>query len=120
VNLNEIRVQSGRLRQRVKLVLPGTSRDSFGGVSPSGGASLGPIWAEVVALSGRDSVAAQSFSSIATHKVTMRWMPNITAQYQVILGRRTFQIEAVLNPNEQTKVLHLLCVEVNDSKQQGA
>lgn len=115
---NEVRIRAGKMHQRVELVLPGTSRDSYGGTNAGGGASLGSVWAEVVALSGRDAVAAQSFSSIATHQVTIRWMPNVTAKCQVKLYHRTFQVEAVLNPDERTKVLHLLCVEVNDSSQQ--
>jgi hypothetical protein len=47
-------------------------------------------------------------------------MAGVVANCQVLFGTRTFQIQAVLNPNEITKKLILLCVEVNDSKQQGA
>jgi head-tail adaptor len=71
-------------------------------------------------MTGRDAVAAQSFSSIATHQISIRYMAGVVANCQVLFGARTFQIEAVLNPNELTKKLILLCVEINDSKQQGA
>jgi SPP1 family predicted phage head-tail adaptor len=117
---NEVGIRAGKMRQRVTIVAPGTTRDTFGGTTPGGGNVIGNVWAEVTALSGRDAVAAQSFSSIATHKVTIRWMANVTAKCQVkFVGRnRTFQIEAPLDPDERQKVLHLLCVEVNDSVQQ--
>jgi len=118
MNLNEMGIRAGKMRQRLEIVLPGTSRDSFGGTTPGGGTSLGTVWGEVVALSGRDAVAAQSFSSIATHQVTIRYIPNVTAKCQVKLYRRTFQVEAVLNVEERNKVLKLICVEVNDSQQQ--
>jgi SPP1 family predicted phage head-tail adaptor len=115
---DQVGIFAGRLRQRVQIVLPSGTKDSFGGSTPGGGESLGTVWAEITALTGREAVAAQSFTSIATHRVTIRWMAGVLAKCQVIFGSRTFQIEAVLNPDERTKVLHLLCVEVNDSTQQ--
>jgi len=117
--INEVRIRAGRLRQRVEIVQPGTSKDSFGGVSPDGGTSLGVIWASIEALNGRDALAAQAFTSIGTHLVTIRWMPGVLAKQVVKFGTRRFQIEAVLNPDERTKILKLLCVEVNDSQQQS-
>src|SRR5215469_14394163 len=116
--INEIRIQAGSLRQRVQLVQPGTSADSFGGVSPSGGTVLADTWASIEAISGRDVLAAGSFTSIGSHVITIRWMPGVLAKQVVKFGTRTFQIEAVLNPNEQTKMLKLICVETNDSQQQ--
>jgi SPP1 family predicted phage head-tail adaptor len=116
--INEIRIRSGALRQLIEIVEPGTSRDSFGGFDAAGGASLGQVWASIEALSGRDAVAAQAFSSIGTHLITIRWMAGVAAKQVVKFGSRTFQIQAVLNPNERTKVLKLLCTEVNDSAQQ--
>jgi SPP1 family predicted phage head-tail adaptor len=117
--INEIRIRAGRLRQLIEIVDPGTSRDSFGGFDASGGTSLGQVWASIEALSGRDAIAAQAFSSIGTHVVTIRWMNGVSANQVVKFGTRRFQIQAVLNPDERTKVLKLLCVEVNDSAQQG-
>jgi len=117
--INEIRIRAGRLRQLVELVQPSSTQDSFGGFTQAGGTSLGTVWAQIEALSGRDVLAAQSFTSVGTHLVTIRWMPGVAANQVVKFGTRRFQIEAVLNPDERTKVLKLLCVEVNDSKQQG-
>jgi len=118
MGLHEIRLRAGGLRQRVTLVQPGTTKDSFGGTTPGGGTSLGEVWASIEGLSGRDALAAQAFTSAVTHLVTIRWMPGVLASQQVKFGARTFQIQAVLNPDERTKVLKLLCVEVNDSQQQ--
>ncbi len=117
--INEVRIRSGRLRHLVEIVSPGTSRDSFGGFNPSGGTSLGTVWASIEAISGRDVLAAQAFTSVGTHLITIRFMPGVLAQQVVKFGSRRFQIQSVLNPNEQTKVLKLLCTEVNDSVQQS-
>jgi hypothetical protein len=42
----------------------------------------------------------------------------VTGALQVWFQGRQFQIEAVLNTDERNKSLILLCVEINDSKQQ--
>jgi head-tail adaptor len=44
----------------------------------------------------------------------------VTAAMQVYFRGRLFQIESVLNPNEQNKMLVLLCTEINDSQQLSA
>src|ERR1700736_1499909 len=106
--LNDLRLQAGKLRQQVEIVQPSTVQDSIGGTSPGGGTSLGLVWASVEALMGRDALAASALTSVVTHKVTIRWMPGVLAKQQVIFGTRTFQIEAVLNPDEREKKLILL------------
>lgn len=40
----------------------------------------------------------------------------VRANMLVLFQNRTFQIEAVLNPDERSKMLILLCIEINDSK----
>lgn len=42
----------------------------------------------------------------------------VTAAYQVWFQGRQFQITSVQNPDERNKMLALMCVEVNDSRQQ--
>lgn len=44
----------------------------------------------------------------------------VTAAMQVWFGDRQFQITSVENPDERTKMLCLMCVEINDSRQQNA
>lgn len=43
----------------------------------------------------------------------------VAAKMQVVFNGRQFQIEAVQNPDERTKMLILQCTEVNDSLQQS-
>jgi head-tail adaptor len=42
----------------------------------------------------------------------------VTAAMRVKFQNRTFQILDVLNPDERTKMLILMCTEINDSRQQ--
>lgn len=95
----------------------------MGGTTPGGGAVLATVWAAIEMPNGRDALVAQSFASSVTHRITMRWIPGVLAKQQVKWvdaesRTRTFQIEAVLNPDEKNKVLQLFAVEINDSTQQ--
>jgi hypothetical protein len=42
----------------------------------------------------------------------------VTAAMQVLFQGRQFQITSVRNPDERNKILCLMCVELNDSRQQ--
>lgn len=42
----------------------------------------------------------------------------ITAGMRILFNNRAFDITTVLNPDERNKMLVLLCIEINDSRQQ--
>ena len=112
---------AGRLRNRIDIVQPSATQDAAGGFDLNANVVVySNIWASVEALNGTEKFAAHEFISQASHQVVIRYLPNITSEMQVHFQGRQFQIEAVLNPDERTKSLVLLCVEINDSQQQTA
>jgi SPP1 family predicted phage head-tail adaptor len=123
---NDSRLRAGKLRHRIEIVKPyGPAQDSTGALNLANMSPVATVWASIEAVSGRDTLAAQQFGSICTHKITIRYLGNdqaaplkITAQDAVWFKGRVFQILAALNPDERTKTLILLVVEVNDSQQQ--
>jgi SPP1 family predicted phage head-tail adaptor len=123
VPYNDSRLDTGKMRHRIQVVSPGNQYDETGGISLACTSPLTVCWARIEAISGRDTLAAQQFSSVATHKITTRFDSRFSAKDQVYFQgpggtNRVFQIEAVLNPDERNKMLVLLVVEVNDSAQQ--
>jgi SPP1 family predicted phage head-tail adaptor len=119
-------ISSGALRHRIQIVAPApTAQDASGGLSPQDRSQWSVVrecWANVEAWSGEAQLAANQFVSTATHWITIRHPRDFspTSQnkvwFQDFTGRnRTFQIEAVLNPTETSKLLVLVCIEVNDS-----
>jgi SPP1 family predicted phage head-tail adaptor len=114
------RIYAGQLRQQIKIVDLTNSQDSFGGVAIDSATPFATVWAKVDPLSGRELYAAQQKVSEVTHRITIRWMPGITAKQNVWFGDRQFQIQAVENPEELNKILYLLCVERDRSaREQG-
>ena len=114
------RIEAGKLRHRIQLVQPTLVQDASGGIEEDQASIFATVWASIEALAGRELYAAQQKVSDVTHKITIRYMTGITAKLNVRFGNREFQIQAVENPDERTKVLNLLCLERDSSaREQG-
>lgn len=117
-------VKAGELRHRIQIVAPTGVQDAMGGVSqdPSSWQLVRECWASIEAWNGDSQLAAQEFISTTSHWITIRHpvVLTINSSQRVWWNGRTFQIQATLNPTEQTKLLVLVCTEINDSTQQPA
>jgi SPP1 family predicted phage head-tail adaptor len=118
------KITSGDLRHRIKIVQPNGTQDAMGGVSqdPSQWEVVRECWASVEAWTGQSQLATEQFVSTSSHWIVIRHprtAVNITARMLVWFNSRTFQIDSVLNPTEQTKLLVLVCTEVNNSQQES-
>lgn len=119
------KLTAGELRHRIQLAAPTGAQDSGGSVpyGPGNFAVVWTCWGSVEAFAGGTSMAAQEFLQGSTHWITMRHphgLINVTSQMQVWWSGRTWQINSVVNPTEQNKMLVLVCTEINQSQQQPA
>jgi SPP1 family predicted phage head-tail adaptor len=116
---SDLIINATNFRYLVKLVTPNLTRDSFGGTRIDDATVFAEVWAAVEALSattfGREVFSGQQKTSEVTHRVTIRYLDGVTSSMNVWFRNRQFQIEAVVDPDEQQKVLYLLCIERNDS-----
>lgn len=114
------KLAAGKLRHRIQIVRANGNVDTFGGVPQDLGnwTVLHDAWASIDTLNGRDMLISNQFMTEVNLRVTVRYFPDVDAACRVWFNGRTFQITAVVNPDQRTKMLVLLCVEVNDSKQQ--
>jgi SPP1 family predicted phage head-tail adaptor len=119
---NSPMLQAGKLRNRISIVQNENAQDTAGGTTVNNWTPVATVWASIEALSGVEKFAAHEFVSQASHSVVIRYNPEltITSAMQIVFGSRQFQIETVLNPDERTKMLQILCIEINDSQQQTA
>jgi len=111
---------AGKLRHRIQIVKANGTVDSFGGVPQdlTNWQVLHNAWAQIDTLNGRDMLTSDSFMSEVNLRVTIRYFSDVDASCRIWFNGKTFQITAVVNPDQRTKMLVLLCVEINDSKQQ--
>src|SRR6266851_696798 len=114
------RLQPGKLRHRIKVVRPPGSQDTMGGIPQEQMTVLHDCWAQFEALGGRDQLTSDEFMSQSNYKITIRFFADVDAACRVWFNKRTFQITAVNNPDQRNKLLVLMAVEINDSRQQFA
>jgi len=126
VPYTDSRLQAGKLRHRIELVQPyGPAQSTFGDLSLANYSPVLTTWASIEAIQGKDVLAANQFGDDITHKITMRYrgldqiVPvAVLTKMQVWFKGRQFQIQYVLNPDERTKTLILMAIEINQAQQQ--
>lgn len=68
--------------------------------------------AAIYPISGKEFFSAEKINSKVTHKVNVRYLPNITTDMRVKFGERFFHIESAINFQEKNCILQLLCKEL--------
>lgn len=76
-------MKSGRLRHYVMLQQRIESQNDMSEVVWTW-EDVCPMWAEIAPLTGREFFAAQQVQAEATHNVTIRWRPGVTAKMRFI------------------------------------
>jgi head-tail adaptor len=76
-----------------------------------------PVWNVTIGGTTADGSGSTAFTWKNLGAAPNR--TGVTSGQQVWFQGRQFQIESVLNPDERTKMLILLCIEINDSLQQN-
>ena len=108
-------LSAGRLRYAVQFQRRSSAQDSFG--------QQAMVWvnaftanAEVKPLSGRELEAAQQVTAEVSHKVTVRYRPElenpaVAAAMRIVFRGRYFNIQTSLNEDERNVFITLLTVE---------
>jgi len=116
---SDVIINGTNFRWRVKIVQLNLTKDTSGGWDPEDVTVFAEVWAAVEALSatafGRTVYTAQQEASEVTHRVTIRYLSGVKASMRIWFRDRVFKIEAAVDPDEQQKILFLLCSERNDS-----
>lgn len=119
-----VRIAAGELRHRVSILQPNNTQDSFGDTQIGDDSVIfESVPAKIETLQGRELWSAQQKVSQVTHRITIRWIPGITAKMNVGWfdeRQRFFQIEDVQNPDGVHHRLDLLCIERDDSARSGS
>ena len=102
-------MRAGELRHRVQLQVS-SEQNSRGNTTKVWGTE-DAIWAAVEPLSGRELIEAQEVVADATHRVTIRYLADVTPRKRFLFGTRELYIESVQNIDERNRELVLTCVE---------
>lgn len=84
-------MRAGTLRHRVTIQRYELVVDDYGApLHRESWKDVATVWASVEAVSGRDFFAARQEQSEVTHKVTIRYRGDVTAQMRVLHGGKIF------------------------------
>jgi len=106
-----IYIQSGELRHLVTIESSTYTQDAYGEPTTGAFAPVRKVHAKIEPLTGREAFEARQTVADVTHKVTMRYVPELTSKMQLKLGTRTLRIGQIINPEERSIVHELMCVE---------
>lgn len=103
-------MRSGPLRHRVAIEQATETQDAYGEPDVTWSTFV-ETWASVDPITSREYFSAQRENAEITHRVRMRYRPNITHKMRVKWGARVFDIRSIINANSRNRSLELLCVE---------
>jgi SPP1 family predicted phage head-tail adaptor len=88
------------MRERVTIQRPTDKQSQFGEATLEW-ESLATVWAQVRNLGARDYFAAQQAGTLATHRILMRFHPQLTAQCRLVWRGRIMEITSVLESEDR-------------------
>jgi SPP1 family predicted phage head-tail adaptor len=108
------RARIGDLDQRLSLERPVDTPDDIGGVDRSW-VHVDDLWAQVTPVSGREDFAAEREETALTHRVLVRWRPDVTGAMRLRVGSRILVIHAALDWDTRRRFMLLQCQETGDA-----
>jgi len=103
-------MQAGILRHRITLQSPINVPDGFGGFTVSWEDEFN-AWADIDPPKGREYFAAGEKQTEITTRVRVRYRAGIKGSWRVKFGKRIFDINSIIDPDERHRELILMCVE---------
>lgn len=105
-------MRAGTLRHRITMQSKINTADSMGGKAETWAAIAdGEIWAAVVPSGGRETFKYGQLWPTMTHKIQIRYKSCINTKMRVLFGDRVFKILSIVNVEERSIMLDLVCEE---------
>lgn len=109
-------MRAGRLRNKITIQTIVNEVDDFGQplLNGSGYTDYKTVWASVIPVSGKESFLSNTDFSKTTHKIKIRYIPNIKASMRILWQGRIFNIVNVRNIEEMNREYEILAWEQNN------
>lgn len=104
-------MRAGMLRHRVEIQRRAEALDGYG-QDTEAWLPVATVWAAIESLRGRELEAAATRLAEVSHKIRIRYRDGIWPEMRVVYGGRVFDIQAVLDPDDRRRELHLYAREV--------
>lgn len=104
-------MKTGEMRRQVTIRTMARTPDGMGGYTETP-TDVGPIWAKVEPLEGREQLMAMQTGMERPHRFTMRYREGMTGAQTIIYEARTFDVKSVTDPEERHRELVIMSDEV--------
>lgn len=104
-------MRAGLLRNRITIQTNAETVDSFGDLIAGWSDLYASVPATVTPQTGSEGSVNDETTAKLKLKVTLRYLPNVTPKHRVVYDSRSFDIQSVVNAQERSRTLVLMCVE---------
>lgn len=104
-------MRAGLLRKRMTIQTGARVSDGQGGVTVTW-SDVATVWGSLDGLKTDERINALAVQATLTHKIVIRYYPNLTPRHRVKVGTRVFNIIGVRNYQDKNVLLELDVVEV--------
>ncbi len=104
------RARIGDLNKQLALEQPVDTLDDIGSVARIW-SLVDHVWAQITPVAGREDFAAEHDESVLTHRILIRWRPDVTGAMRLRQNARCFNIHAALDWDEKRRFMLLQCQE---------
>ena len=101
----------GDLNKRIDIIATTKVGDGMGGFSETDTTVASSIPAAIWPTSAKDITAMNSTTMIISHRVRIRYRSVLRSSWRLKFGNRYFAIVSIIDPNEEHKMLDLMCRE---------
>ena len=101
----------GDLDKRISIQAETRVGDGMGGFTSSWATVASSIAAAIWPVSASETVKANALTMVTTHRVRIRYRSVMRPSWRVSWAGRYFAIVSIIDPNEDHKMLDLMCKE---------
>ena len=102
-------MQAGLLRDRVTIQVRSMADDAAGEPVLTW-TDVATVYAHVADMTGREYLAAQAVTNAVNTTIIIRYRAGITAAMRAVSRGVTYNIQAVIEPENKRREMHLMCV----------
>lgn len=104
------RAKIGAMRRKFVIEGPSDVADDVGGFSQNWTARAS-VWGHATVIAGNEAFAAARTENALTHRIRIRWRPDIDASCRIRDGDRIFAIIAITDADGRRRFVNCLCRE---------
>lgn len=98
-----------RLRHRITIEQPSQTRDEFGGVIDGWAVVAQNVPAEVMAMTGREYLAARAMQAATMTTFVIRQSPKVTQTMRILFNGEVYAVKAVLPDSTFMRYQKIMC-----------